>query len=378
MKRSGYLAALMTAAVSLQTCTQEEDPSSPALESGNIVTIAGIPLDPGHSGDGGDAISAKLSWVVGLSVDGAGNLYLADGAANVIRKISDGKITTVAGKFRGFNQPFVNPAPDGTNALEAVLDATFEIDVSSSGDIFFSETSRFILRQVTKSSGQLYTLAGKTGITTYPGDGQLATDVGIYGPQGIVVDDATGDIYYSDTQNNAVRKISNGRVTTVAGLGPDHPGYTGDDGPALDAKLNTPKGLAMDAEGNLYISDAGNHVIRKVTDGTITTIAGTGQPGYSGDGGPATAATFHGAHGIAVDKEGNLYIADGSFSVIRKVDASTGIITTLAGTGAAGYGGDNGPATSAQLNSPWAVATDADGNVYIADSGNSAIRMVVK
>lgn len=378
MKRSRYLAALVAAAVLTQHCTEEETPSLPTPESGDIITIAGIPLEAGFSGDGGDPTHAKLGWVVGLSVDKAGDLYLADGAANVIRKISDGKITTVAGKFRGFNQPFVDPAPEGIKALDAVLDATFEIDVASSGDIFFSETSRFILRQVTKSDGQLYTLAGKPGTTTYPGDGQLATDVGIYAPQGIAVDNATGDIYYSDTQNNAVRKISDQKISTVAGLGPDHPGYTGDDGPAINATLNTPKGIAIDAEGDLYISDAGNNVIRKVSNGIITTIGGTGQPGYSGDGGPATAATFFGAHGIAVDKEGNVYIADNNSSVIRKIDASTGIISTIAGTGVAGYAGDNGPATLAQLSSPWAVATDDNGNVYIADSNNSVIRMIMK
>lgn len=377
MTLSRYLAAVFATALFVNGCTEEETPST-SVKSGDIITVAGIPLDADYSGDGGSPTSAKLSWVVGLSVDDAGDLYLADGAANVIRKISDGKISTVAGKFRGFNQPFVNPAPDGTNALDAVLDATFEVDVSNSGDIFFSETSRFILRQVYKSNGQLYTISGKAGTTAYAGDGQLATDVGIYGPQGITVDDATGDIYYADTQNNAVRKISNGKVTTVAGLGPDQPGYAGDEGPAINAKLNTPKGLAIDAEGNLYISDAGNHVIRKVTHGIITTIAGSGKSGYSGDGGPATAATFFGAHGIAVDKEGNVYIADSNYSVIRKVDAFTGIISTIAGTGVAGYSGDNGSATSAQLSNPWAVATDDEGNVYIADSGNSVIRMVIK
>ncbi len=378
MTRLKFLVALLGGVLLASRCTEEESPSSPEAESGDIITIAGIPQEIGFSGDGGSPTSAKLGWVVGLSIDEAGDLYLADGAANVIRKISNGKITTVAGKFRGFNQPFADPAPEGTDALDAVLDATFDVAVSSSGDIFFSETSRALLRQVNKSNGQLYTLAGKAGVRTYFGDGQLATDVGIYAPQGIAIDHATGDIYYSDTQNNAIRKISNGKVTTVAGLGPDKAGYSGDNGPAINAKLNFPIGLAVDQEGSLYINDSGNHRIRKVTNGTITTIAGTGQPGYSGDGGPATAATFFGGHGIAVDKEGDVYLADNNNAVIRKITAATGIITTIAGTGVHGFAGDNGPATSALLSNPWAVAVDNDGNVYIADTDNAVIRMVVK
>ncbi|MEJ7645909.1 MAG: hypothetical protein WKF87_15045 [Chryseolinea sp.] len=304
------------------SCTEDEKPFFPEVESGDIITIAGIPKDAGFSGDGGSPDNAKLGCVIGLSVDEAGDLYFADGAANVIRKISDDKITTVSGRFRGFNQPIGDPAPEGMNVLEADLDATFEVAVSADGDIFFSETSIFLLRGVIKSNGQLYTLAGKAGTRTYPGDGQLATTVGIYAPQGIAVDPTTGDIYYSDTQNNAVRKISDGKVTTISGFGPDGAGYIRDNGPALKAKLNYPKGLAFDDQGNLYISDAGNNVIRKVTNGFITTIAGNGQPGYTGDNGPATEAKFFGAHGIAVDKEGNLYIADNNNSVIRKVTAA--------------------------------------------------------
>lgn len=357
----------------------DDDPEAAARKqavSGDIVTIAGKAGNLDYKGDGGSALEATLGWVIDLSLDDSGNLYMADGAANVIRKIDKGYISTVAGKFRGFNQPYNDISPDGTSALDAILAGTFLVDVDASGNIYFSEMLRSILRVV--SDGTVKTVAGNTATTEFESEGSPATETGMWGPQGLAVDRSTGAIYYSDTQNNAVRKIYNGTVTTVAGRGREEAGFTGDGGPAVEARLNFPKGITIDALGNLYISDAGNHVIRKVSNGIITTIAGTGVPGYSGDGGPATDAEFFGAQGIAVDKDGNVYFADVNKSVIRKITVSTGIISTVAGNGTAGFSGDNGPATEAQLYDPWDVAVDAEGNIYIADSGNAVIRMVRK
>lgn len=377
MKNLMIIAATAVCANVLFSCDEEATDSiaKTQAKSGDIITIAGKKGDFVFT-DGVKATDATLGWVIDIAIDESGAVYLADGACNIIRKIENGILTTVAGKFRGFNQPFTDLAPDGTNALHAILEGTFLVDVDASGKMYFSETPRSLLREV--SDGTVKTIAGNATTTEFAGDGALATATGMWAPQGLAVHRATGATYYSDTQNNAVRKIVNGTVTTVAGLGRDEAGYSGDGGPAAEARLNYPKGIAIDRDGNLYISDAGNNVIRKVSDGVITTIAGTGQSGYSGDGGPATDAQFFGAHGIALDPEGNVYFADPVNSVIRKITTSTGIISTVAGTGVAGFSGDNGPATGAQLYGPWDVAVDAEGNIYIADSGNAVIRMVLK
>ena len=187
--------------------------------------------------------------------------------------------------------------------------------------------------------------------------------------------DASGNLYIADTGNNRIRKVSaTGIITTVAGNG--SAGYSGDGGPATSAQLDGPEGVAVDGSGNLYIADTCNNRIRKVSaTGIITTVAGNGSAGYSGDGGPATSAQLSLPAGVAVDGSGNLYIADSGNNRIRKVSA-TGIITTVAGNGSPGYSGDGGPATSAQLNQPAGVAVDASGNLYIADSSNNRIRKV--
>jgi sugar lactone lactonase YvrE len=189
--------------------------------------------------------------------------------------------------------------------------------------------------------------------------------------------DAAGNLYIADSQNNAIRMIlrSNGWITTIAGLGPEKPGYSGDNGPATAAKLDSPQGVAIDSDGNIYISDNGNHVIRKITGGIISTIAGTGSTGYSGDGGPALSATFSTLKGLATDKQNNLYIADASNNVIRMIDR-TGNIYTVAGDGIAGYSGDGGVANKARLSNPLSIAIDNQNNLYIADTNNSAIRKV--
>lgn len=225
------------------------------------------------------------------------------------------------------------------------------------------------LSQIT---GIITTVAGTSG--GYSGDNGAATSAELAVPNGVAVD-SSGNIYIADTGNNRIRKVdTNGIITTVAGDG--SVGYSGDNGAATSAQLNYPTGLAVDSRGNIYIADALNDRIRKVdTNGTITTVAGNGWAGYSGDNGPATSAQLTNPLGVAVDSSGNIYIADYSYNIIRKVDTN-GIITTVAGDGTQGYSGNNGAATSAELSGPEGVEVDSNGNIYIADSENHKIRKV--
>ena len=206
------------------------------------------------------------------------------------------------------------------------------------------------------------------------GDGKLATSVTLTLVDGVVVD-RDGNIYLSHRSKNRIRKVTpDGIITTIAGNG--IAGFSGDGGPALDAALNFPAGLALDGEGNLYIADRNNHRIRKVTpDGIITTLVGTGEPDFGGDGGSALAAQLHFPSDIEVGPNGDLYISDRSNHRIRKVDQE-GIITTVAGVGLEGFGGDFGLATNALLKFPFGIALDKKGNLYISDMGNNRIRKV--
>ncbi len=222
-------------------------------------------------------------------------------------------------------------------------------------------------------SGNITTVAG-TGVIGFFGDHRPALSAQLNGPSGVAVD-LLGNIYISDTYNNRVRKVDpSGIIITVAGTGVK--GFGGDGGPATSALLAAPSGVALDAEGNLYIADRDNHCIRKVTTtGIIVSVAGTGNPGYGGDGQDALSAELNSPFGIAVDTAGNIYVADTGNNRIRKITPA-GIITTVAGNGTQGFSGDGGDALLAQLNAPFGVAVDRAGNIYIADSYNNRIRRV--
>jgi uncharacterized protein (TIGR03437 family) len=380
--------------------------------NGTIGTVAGNG-SYSFSGDGGSALNAALAYPSGVAVDTAGILYVADTRNSRIRKVTpNGAISTVAGngsyRFSG----------DGGPALSATLNTPGGVTVDSAGNVYLTDTLNNRVRKVTPG-GIITTIAGN-GSRGYSGDGGLATSAALYTPNGIAVDRA-GNLYIVDTGNNRVRKVtSNGAMSTVAGGGPG--GVLGDGGPAINAMLDDPFGVAVDAAGNLYIADTGNNRIRKVTPaGAISTIAGTGSQGFSGDGGPAASAALSLPDGVAVDAAGNLYIADTGNNRIRKVtpngtintlngsgpavtlnspsgvalDAAgnlfiadagnyrirmltaNGVISTVAGTGASGFSGDGGPAAAAALSEPSAVAVDAAGNVYLADTYNHAIREVL-
>ncbi len=233
----------------------------------------------------------------------------------------------------------------------------------------------FVLGFVANTNAQtIYTIGG-TGVAGFSGDTSAATAAEIYGPAGVAVDGA-GNSYVADFYNQRIRKISSaGTITTIAGNGTA--GFGGDNGPAIGAELHDPMGVAADISGNVYIADRTNNRIRKVdASGNITTIAGTGAIGYSGDNGPATAARIYGPTGVAVDIAGNVYFADRVNNAVRKIDLN-GTITTIAGTGTQGFNTDDWPsALLAELNNPTGVAVDNIGNVYIADQGNNRIRKV--
>jgi uncharacterized protein (TIGR03437 family) len=252
--------------------------------------------------------------------------------------------------------------------------------VDATGNVYIADSKNNVVRMV--SSGMITTIAGN-GSSGYSGDNGPATSAQLHYPTGVAVD-TSGNVYIADLSNHVVRKVSNGIITTFTGNGTL--GYSGDNGPATSAALSNPNGVAVDASGNVYIADYYNSAIRKVSNGVITTFAGngygagTGNGDYSGDNGPATSAELDYAQGVAVDASGNVYIADSLNNAVRKV--SGGVITTIAGNGydhgydAGGYTGDNGPATSGELYYPEGVAVDASGNVYIADTKNNVVRLL--
>jgi uncharacterized protein (TIGR03437 family) len=328
------------------------------VSNGVITTVAGVGVY-GVLGDNGPATSAYLNQPQGIAVDSAGNLYIADWQDNRIRKVANGVITTVAGNgTRGYS---------GDNGLATTAQLAYPqgVAVDSAGNLYIADTSNSRIRKV--SNGVIATVAGD-GTFGFSGDNGPAASAQLNGPSGVAVDSA-GNLYIGDQVNQRFRKVSNGVITTVAGGGSS----IGDNGPATSAQF-IPEGVAVDSVGNLYIPDYLNDRIRKVTNGVITTVAGNGTVGFSGDNGPATSAQLYWSTGVAVDSAGNLYIADTRNYRIRKV--SGGVITTVAGNGTEGFSGDNGPATSAQLNNPGGVAVDSAGNLYIADSGNVRVRKV--
>jgi sugar lactone lactonase YvrE len=326
----------------------------------------------GYTGDGSAATSAELNEPFGVAVDSSGNIFIADQNNNVIRKVdaNTGNISTVAGTgTAGFTS-------DSGVATNVELNSPVRVVVDGSGNLYIAD-GNFAIRKVAAGTNSLSTVAGNDH-WSYSGDGGLATSAQIEVPMGSVVD-SSGNVYISDADNSVIRKIDalTGKISTFAGNGIS--GYMGDGSAATGAELGYPENLALDTFGNLYIADAEDNVIRKVnaSTGDISTVAGNGTNGYTGDGGSATSAELNGPEGIAVDAAGNLFIADTGNAVVRKIDALSGDISTVAGNGTSDYAGDGGSATNANLFDPEGVALDTSGNLFIADTGNSVIREVL-
>jgi sugar lactone lactonase YvrE len=331
-----------------------------------ITTLAGTGV-AGFGGDSGQATAAQINNPFFIALDSAGNLFIADQFNNRIRKLAtDGTITTVAGTGTG------SFSGDGAAATSAAIHDPCGIVLDNSGNIYISDTFNSVVRKIS-SSGIISTFAG-TGTPGSTGDGAAATLATLDRPIGLALD-STGRLYIADTNGSRIRMVAtDGTISTVAGTGVV--GSVGDGGPATSALLNRPQGIAFDAAGSLYIADSANHLIRKVTtDGTITTVAGNGTAGFSGDGGPATQASLWYPKGVLVDAAGNLLIVDSFNSRIRVV-APNGTITTLAGSGIIGDQGDGDDALKAQLRFPSSVALAASGKLYIADTQNSRIRLL--
>ncbi|MBN8729002.1 MAG: hypothetical protein J0L64_00565 [Acidobacteria bacterium] len=344
--------------------------SATALAQGTITTIAGTG-DGVFTGDGGQATAAALQAPTGLAVDAAGNIYIADFGNKRIRRITPaGVIDTYAGNgtigFSGDGGPAVN-------AQLFVITSTHQgLAVDPGGNLYIADPDNARIRKVTPA-GTISTYAGM-GPALFGGDGGPATMAGLSLPGSVALDGA-GNLFLTDQNNSRIRKVTPaGVISTVAGTG--LPAYSGDGGPATNAGIAFPVSVATDTAGNLYFADLSSHRIRKVDlAGVVTTVVGNGTPGFGGDGGAATAAQILSPKGMAVDGAGNLYFADTNNDRIRKVDTN-GIITTVAGTAQPGFWGDGGPATSARLSSPRDVKVDAQGNLYIADAGNNRIRKV--
>jgi sugar lactone lactonase YvrE len=372
---SGGTATLTTPLTSLGrrsiTASYSGDPSFTASATGTISTIGGNGYG-GDTGDGGPATGASLSSPAGEAVDPAGNLFLADSLSDGVREVvqATGTIIAVAGTgTAGYSG-------DNGPATKAELNDPTSVAVDFAGNLFIADSKNNVIREVFKATSTIITFAGN-GIPGYSGDGKAATKARLDDPRGVAVD-LEGDVFIADSGNNVIREVlkSTGTITTVAGDG--MAGYSGDKGPATKAQLDYPTSVAVDQAGDFFIADTYNQVIREVlkATGTITTVAGNGTPGYSGDKGPATQAQLDYPASVAVDQAGDVFIADLNNQVVREVIAADKTIVTVAGDGTSDFGGDGGPAANARLTDPAGVAVHPAGDLFIADQGNERIREV--
>lgn len=337
-----------------------------AVSAQTISTFAGNKVTA-YAGDGGQATAGSLNKPSSIATDKQGNVFIADFYNHVVRKVNAaGMMTTIAGNNT------VGYSGDGGPATAAQLNGPWGIATDNDGNIYFSDKENHAIRKVS-TTGIITTIAGK-GKPGYMGDGKPATAALLNHPLGVAVDNS-GNIYVADNSNTAVRKISaNGIISTFAG---NHKaGYSGDGGPATAASFKNIRYVACDNAGNVYISDTWNSVIRKVNAaGVVRNYAGNHTMKYSGDGGAATAAGIYFPVGIAIAADGSLYIADNHNHVIRKV-GSDGTITTVAGTGSKGSSGDGGAATAAQLTHPTSIALDGSDKLYVAEFANNLVRVI--
>lgn len=343
--------------------------TAPAAMASDIFTVAGTGV-PGFAGDGGRATTADLHYPGDVEPTADGGYLIADYSNRVVRRVSaTGKIRTVAGT------PGVGGyAGDGGQATAALLSGPTAVIETRDGGFLIADSTNHCVRKVS-ATGIITTVAG-TGVAGSRGDGGPATSARLRKPGGVAVA-SDKSLLIADSGNDRIRRVaSDGTITTVAGTGTR--GYSGDGGPATRAQLYVPLGLVATPDGGFLFADKANHAVRWVSSGgTIATVAGRGAVGFSGDGGRATSAQLAGPSDVALLPTGGFLIADTSNHVIRRVGSwKGGKIDTAAGTGIAGFSGDGGAARRARMNHPAAVATRADGSVLIADIENHRIRLV--
>jgi streptogramin lyase len=350
-------------------------PSAIRQPGATMTTVAGTGK-PGHTGDGGPADRATLNQPFHCELDGRGNLYIAEANSHCIRKVDlkTGVIATAAGSGKkGYTG-------DGGAAAQATFNEPYAVVVSPEGDLYIVDRLNAVVRKVDGKSGHVATVAG-TGKKGFSGDGGPGTKAELREPNDACFD-GKGGLLIADVGDWRVRRLDlkSGVITTFAGIGRPKAkidrAKIGDGGPAKDAVIVGARAVCVDGKGNTYICEREGNAVRKVTaDGIITTIAGTGKAGYEGDGGDARQATFRGPKGVRCDLKGNVFVVETENHAIRRIDAATNVVTTVAG-GRKGTGGDGGAALQAGMDRPHGCVIDAQGNIYIADSNNHRVRKV--
>jgi streptogramin lyase len=339
-------------------------------KSPQITVFAGTG-EKGYSGDKGEATKAKLNNPFDVAFDKEGNLYFSDTFNHCVRRVEkkSGMITTVAGNGKK------GYTGDGNPAIEASMNEPYGIELDQEGNLFIVDRLNYCIRRV-NPSGKIETVAG-TGKSGYSGDGGPATKAQFKEPNGLCLD-GKGKLYIADVADQRVRVVDlkSGIINTFCGTGKKE--HKGDGGPYAEASLFGPRAVAIGPDGSLFICEREGNCIRKVDFqlGKIDQIAGTGKKGYAGDGALASEATFNGPKELDVDDQGNIFVVDTENQAIRRIDVKSGIITTVAGCGKRGGEGDGGPATKALLGRPHGVVVTKDGTLFIGDTENHKIRRV--